>query len=57
VRDEDVQRQIDEILEVYTKDNASAWDCDEEGVYRQRAPAEGEERRATQETLIEMARS
>jgi polyphosphate kinase len=57
VRDQDVQRQLDEILEVYVTDNASAWDCDQDGVYRQRTPAEGEERRATQETLLEMARS
>jgi len=57
VGDQDVQRQIDEILEVYATDNASAWDCDPDGVYRQRTPAEGEARRATQETLIEMARS
>jgi polyphosphate kinase len=51
-----LQEQIDEILEVYARDNARAWDCDGDGVYRQRTPAEGEERRATQETLIEMAR-
>jgi len=38
-------------------DNASAWDCDADGVYRQRTPAEGEERRAVQEILIETARS
>jgi polyphosphate kinase len=36
VSDEDVKRQIDEILEVYVTDNASAWDCDADGVYRQR---------------------
>jgi polyphosphate kinase len=57
VTDQDVQRQIDEILEVYVTDNASAWDCDADGVYRQRTPAEGEERRAVQEILIETARS
>ena len=57
VPDPDVQRQIDEILEVYVRDNASAWDCDADGVYRQRTPAEGEERCATQETFIEMARA
>jgi polyphosphate kinase len=57
VSDQDVQRQIDEILEVYVRDNASAWDCNADGVYRQRTPAEGEERLAAQETLIEMARS
>jgi polyphosphate kinase len=55
VSDEDVKRQIDEILEVYVTDNASAWDCDADGVYRQRTPAEGEERCAVQEILIEMA--
>jgi polyphosphate kinase len=57
VPDEEVKRQIDEILEVYVMDNASAWDCDPDGVYRQRTPPEGEERCAAQETLIEMARS
>jgi polyphosphate kinase len=57
VTDAGVQRQIDEILEVYVADNASAWDCDAEGVYRKRTPAEGEERCAAQETFIEMARS
>jgi polyphosphate kinase len=57
VTDPDVQRQIDEILEVYATDNASAWDCDADGVYRQRAPAEGEERCAAQEIFIEMARA
>jgi len=57
VANQDLQRQIDEILGVYEMDNASAWDCDADGVYRQRTPAEGEERRAAQETFIEMARS
>jgi polyphosphate kinase len=56
VTDPDVQRQIDEIFEVYEADNASAWDCDADGVYRQRTPAESEERRAAQETFLEMAR-
>jgi len=57
VTDEHLQRQIDEILEVYAMDNASAWDCDADGVYRQRTPAEGEQRRAAQETFLELARS
>jgi polyphosphate kinase len=57
VSDEDVQRQIDEILEVYVRDNESAWDCDADGVYVQRTPAEGEERSAAQETFIEMAKA
>jgi len=57
VTDEHLQQQIDEILGVYAMDNASAWDCDADGVYRQRTPAEGEERRAAQEAFIETARS
>jgi polyphosphate kinase len=57
VPDRGIQRQIDDILDVYTTDNASAWDCDADGVYRQRTPAEGEERRAAQEIFIEMARA
>jgi polyphosphate kinase len=56
VTDRDVQRQIDEILEVYVSDNASVWDCDADGVYRCRTPAEGEPRRAAQEILLEMSR-
>jgi polyphosphate kinase len=57
VSDEGVKRQIDDILEVYVTDNASAWDCDADGVYRQRTPARGEERCAAQETLIDLART
>ena len=37
--------------------HARAWDCDADGVYWQRTPAEGEERRVAQEILIRMARS
>jgi polyphosphate kinase len=57
VTDEHLQQQIDEILGAYAMDNASAWDCDADGVYQQRTPAEGEERRVAQETFIETARS
>jgi polyphosphate kinase len=57
VRDEKVQRQLDEILEVYTTDNASAWDCDADGTYWRRTPGEGEEPSAVQETLIAMDRT
>jgi len=57
VTDEQIQQQIDEILGVYARDNTSAWDCDADGVYRQRTPAEGEERRAAQEAFLTMARS
>jgi polyphosphate kinase len=57
VRDEELQRQLDEILEVYATDNASAWDCDGDGAYWQRTAADGEERRVAQEILIRMTRS
>jgi polyphosphate kinase len=57
VPDREIQRQIDEILDVYTADNTSAWDCDADGVYRQRTPAEGEERLSAQEIFIELARA
>ena len=57
VRDAKVQRQLDEILEVYSADNASAWDCDADGAYRRRRPAKGEERRAAQEIFLRTARS
>lgn len=56
LRDRDVQGEFDEILEVYAMDNASAWDCDGDGTYRQRTPGEGEERRAAQEILISRGR-
>lgn len=55
VRDEAVRRQLDEILDVYTADNSSAWDCQPDGVYIRRRPAEGEEPRPAQEVFIAMA--
>jgi polyphosphate kinase len=57
VRDETVQRQLDQIIDAYAKDNASAWDCDENGSYWRRTPGKGEEPSAVQETLIAIDRS
>jgi polyphosphate kinase len=55
VVDPEVQRQLEEILEVYRNDNCSAWDCGPDGVYVRRVPAAGEERRAAQTILIRRA--
>lgn len=55
VLDEAVQRELDEILDVYERDNATVWDCDSEGEYHRRTPADGEERRAAQEIFARRA--
>jgi polyphosphate kinase len=55
VLDEDVGRHLDDILDIYAEDNSSAWDCQPDGIYVRRTPAEGEERRAAQEVLVESA--
>jgi polyphosphate kinase len=55
VLDPEVKRQLEELLEVYHQDNCSAWDCGPDGVYVRRAPAAGEEPRATQTILIQRA--
>lgn len=49
-------RELSEILDVYDRDNCSAWDCAEDGRYVRRQPAEGEPRRAAQEMFIALAR-
>ena len=48
--------ELGEILDVYDRDNCSAWDCDPDGRYTRRQPAEGEPRRAAQEMFIALAR-
>jgi polyphosphate kinase len=57
VTDEKVKQQLDAILEVYEKDNSSAWDCMPDGNYLRRCPARGEERRSAQEMFIKMAQA
>jgi polyphosphate kinase len=52
VLDEDSQRELDRVLNVYLKDNCSAWDCGLNGGYARREPADGEERYAAQEVFI-----
>jgi polyphosphate kinase len=51
-----LQRELDATIEVYERDNCSAWDCGPDGVYVQRAPAAGEPPRTAQVMFIERAR-
>ena len=41
VLDEHVKVQLSEIMDIYEKDNTSAWDCQPDGTYIQRRPAKG----------------
>jgi polyphosphate kinase len=62
ILDRDVQRELDAILEVYRRDDASIWDCRPDGTYALRRP-DGDgagngavtEDRAAQETFIRRA--
>jgi polyphosphate kinase len=55
ILDDGVRTELDRLLDVYSTDNDSAWDCDADGVYRRRRPATGERRRATQDVFIRRA--
>jgi polyphosphate kinase len=55
VTDPDLQRQLDDLVEVYETDNCSAWDCGADGTYVQRRPAAGETCRAAQTVFLERA--
>jgi polyphosphate kinase len=57
VTNKEIKRQLNEILDMYEKDNHSVWDCDSEGIYHRRRPAEGEEKRSVQEMFIRHAGS
>ncbi len=52
----DLARELGEILDVYDRDNCSAWDCGPDGRYVRRQPQDGEPRRAAQEMFIALAR-
>lgn len=51
----EIKKQLAEVLDVYDRDNCSAWDCQPDGRYVLREPAPGEERRAVQEMFIRLA--
>ena len=55
VRDPALKQELDEILRVYERDNASAWDCRPDGTYVGRSPETGQPSRAAQEVFIERA--
>jgi polyphosphate kinase len=55
VLDREVRRELDGIIEVYERDNSSAWDAYPDGRYERRRPAPGETRRAAQEEFIRLA--
>ena len=57
VRDPALKQELDEILQVYERDNASAWDCQPDGKYVDRSPEPGQPSRAAQEVFIERAGS
>jgi polyphosphate kinase len=50
-----LQRELDEILEIYRNDDCSAWDSDSEGVYTRRMPTAGKRHHAAQDELVELA--
>ena len=57
VLDPNVRRGLEEILEVYHRDNASVWDCRADGTYARRVPPEGAARVSAQDEFIRRAHS
>jgi len=57
VEDPTLQRELEEILDVYDRDNCSAWDAQPDGIYSRRTPAAGEPCRKSQEMFIERAKA
>jgi polyphosphate kinase len=55
VLDPALQRQLDEVIEVYETDNCSAWDCATDGTYAQRRPDGDRKRRPAQDVFLEKA--
>ncbi|MFN7943180.1 MAG: polyphosphate kinase 1 [Thermoanaerobaculia bacterium] len=55
VLDSALQAELQAILDVQLADNCRAWDLGPDGTYVQRSPAPGEERRASQQILMERA--
>lgn len=55
VTDPQLQAQLQEILEVYARDNHSAWDMQPDGSYLRRRPQDGERPRAAQDEFIALA--
>lgn len=52
IRDPKLQAEIDEIFDLYERDNCSVWDCQPDGSYVRRQVPDGASRWCVQETLI-----
>jgi len=52
IRDPDLQGELDQLFEIYEKDNCSVWDCQPDGSYVRRKVPEGETRWCAQEAFI-----
>ena len=55
IRDDAAKQTLDAILDVYRRDNSSAWDCGPDCVYVRRRPGQGEAPIAAQDTFIQRA--
>ncbi len=51
----ELQRELQQILDVQLNDQRSAWDMQPDGTYIQRIPGEGDDPRGSQQILIELA--
>ena len=54
VTDSELKQELEQTLQVYEKDNSSAWDMRPDGKYRKRRPRKNQERRAAQQEFIEL---
>jgi polyphosphate kinase len=55
ISDPALRAEIDGILEVFERDNVTAWDLRSDGSHRRRRPADGEPARASQQEFIRLA--
>ena len=53
VPDASIQSELEQLLDVYERDNCSAWDMQSDGTYLRRKPVEGEPARSAQEIFME----
>ena len=51
----DLQRELQQLLDVQLNDRRSAWEMQSDGSYVQRMPGEGEDPRSSQQILIDLA--
>ena len=55
VQDPAICEELDRILDIYDRDNASAWDMQPNGSYRRRTPADGEIPLRAQDEFMRLA--